>query len=142
MQVPTYYHCSTILIFLLKKDLEVNVDESAEAATQLTASYDLRNGAKVKNSLTKTKFETLTFGYFFPRLLLAFQHIDFSLRKDSFQTHLNANINTNLKIFFDIFPKFDVKYCNFYKRKKKKGVIKIKKNIKNVKRLNQNKKKK
>jgi hypothetical protein len=35
-------------------------------------------GAKVKNSLTKTKFETLTFGYFFPRLLLAFQHIDFS----------------------------------------------------------------
>ena len=104
----------------LKKDLEVNVDESAGAATQPTASYNLRNGAKVKNSLTKTKFETLTFGYFFPRLLLAFQHIDFSLRKDSFQTHLNANINTNLKIFLDIFPKFDVKYCNFYKRKKKK----------------------
>ena len=85
----------------LKKDLEVNVDESAGAATQPTASYNLRNGAKVKNSLTKTKFETLTFGYFFPRLLLAFQHIDFALRKDSFQTHLNANINTNLKIFLD-----------------------------------------
>jgi hypothetical protein len=94
---------------ILKKDLEVNVDESARAATQPTTSYNL-----------KTKFETLTFGYFFPRLLLAFQHIDFSLRKDSFQTHLNANINTNLKIFLDIFPKFDVKYCNFQKRKKKK----------------------
>jgi hypothetical protein len=53
----------------LKKYLEVNVDESARAASQPTASYDLRNGAKVKNSLTKTKFETLTFGYFFPRLL-------------------------------------------------------------------------
>jgi hypothetical protein len=46
----------------------------------------------------------------------------------------------NLKIFLDIFPKFDVKYCNFYKRKKKRGVIKIKKNKKNVKRLNINKK--
>jgi hypothetical protein len=125
----------------LKKDLEVNVDESARTATQPTASYNLRNGAKVKNSLTKTKFETLTFGYFFPRLL-AFQYIDFSLRKDSFQTHLNANIYTNLKIFLDIFPKFDVKYCNFYKKKEKKGVIKIKKNKKNVKRLKINKKKK
>jgi hypothetical protein len=56
----------------LKKDLKVNADEFARAATQPTASYDLRNGAKVKNSLTKAKFVTLTFGYFFPRLLLAF----------------------------------------------------------------------
>ncbi len=66
----------------LKKYLEVNVNESARAASQPTASYDLRIGAKVKHSLAKTKFETLTFGYFFPRLLLEFQHIDFSLRKD------------------------------------------------------------
>ena len=58
----------------LKKDLEVNVDESAWTATKPTASYDLRNGTKVKNSLTKTKFETLTFVHFFPKLLLAFQH--------------------------------------------------------------------
>ncbi len=58
--------------------MEVNGDnESAGEATQPTASYNLRNGAKVKNSLTKTKFETLTFGYFFPRLFMAFQHIDF-----------------------------------------------------------------
>jgi hypothetical protein len=101
----------------LKKDLKANVDESAGAATQPTASYDLRNGTKVKNSLTKIKFLTLTFAHLFPRLLLAFQHIDFPLRKDSLQTHLNANINTNLKIFLDFFPKFDVKYCHFYKRK-------------------------
>jgi hypothetical protein len=53
----------------LVRDLEVNVDESAGAASQPIASYNLRNGVKVKNSLTKTKFETLTFGYFFPRLL-------------------------------------------------------------------------
>ena len=33
----------------LKKVLEVNVVESAGAATQPTASYDLRNGTKVKN---------------------------------------------------------------------------------------------
>jgi hypothetical protein len=67
-----------------------------------------------------------TFGYFFPRLLMAFRHLDFSLRKDSFRTLLNANIKTDLKIFLDIFPKFDIQYCNYYKKKKRKGVLKIK----------------
>jgi hypothetical protein len=73
-----------------------------------TASYDLRMGIKVKRSLTKTRYETLTFGYFFPRLLMAFRHLDFSVRKDSFQTLLNANIKTDLKIFLEIFLKFDI----------------------------------
>jgi hypothetical protein len=31
----------------LKKDLEENFDESAGAATQPTASFNLRNGAKL-----------------------------------------------------------------------------------------------
>ncbi len=32
----------------LKKDLKVNADEFAKAATQPTASYDLRNGPKLR----------------------------------------------------------------------------------------------
>ncbi len=38
-------------------------------------SYDLKGMGP--------KFETLTFGYFYPRLLLAFQQMDYFLRKDS-----------------------------------------------------------
>jgi hypothetical protein len=49
----------------LKKDLETNVDDSAKNLTVPTSSHDLRKGTKVKSSLTKTRYETLTFGYFF-----------------------------------------------------------------------------
>jgi hypothetical protein len=63
----------------LKKDLETNNDDSAKYLTVLTASYDLRKGTKVKSSLTKTRYETLTFGYFFPQLLMAFRHLNFSI---------------------------------------------------------------
>ncbi len=44
-----------VLQWNLNKDLEVNVDESTREAVRPTASYDLRNGAKVENSLTKSK---------------------------------------------------------------------------------------
>ena len=57
------------------------------------------------------------------------------------QTLLNANIKTDLKIFSEIFPKFDIKYCNFYKKKKRKWVLKIKINKRTVKRLKKNKNK-
>jgi hypothetical protein len=35
-------------------------------------------------------------------------------------------LKTDLKIFLDIFPKFDINYFNFYKKKKRNGVLKIK----------------
>ena len=79
-------------------------------ATQPTSSYGLRSGPKAKNDLGKTKVSTLTFGYFFPKLLSALKHLDFSLSKISFQDNLGANLNPDLKIFLNTFTRFDVKY--------------------------------
>ena len=54
------------------------------------------------------------------RLLSFYKHLDFSVRKDSFRLQINLNLNENLKIFLDKFPKFDIKYTAFYRKKKKK----------------------
>ena len=128
----------------LKKEMVTTIDCSGMKATQPTSSYGLRSGLKAKNDLSKTKFSTLTFGYFFPRLLSAFKHLDFSLSKISFQDNLGANLNPDLKIFLNTFTRFDVKYstrCTKRKRNCKKKVnnkiVKIIKNTKsgNIKRL-------
>jgi hypothetical protein len=47
--------------------------------------------------------------------------LDFSVRKDSFRLQINLNLNENLKIFLDKFPKFDIKYTAFYRKKKEKN---------------------
>ena len=57
---------------------------------------------------------------FFPKLLNSFKHFDFFARKDSFKTQINLKMDENLKIFLDKFPKFDIKYTAFFKKKKKK----------------------
>ena len=50
----------------------------------------------------------------------SYKRLDFSVRKDSFRLQINLNLNENLKIFLDKFPKFDIKYTAFYRKKKKK----------------------
>ena len=83
--------------------------------------YNLRRGRLlVKKTIPETKYETLTFKYFFPKLLNSFKHFDFFARKDSFKTQINLKMDENLKIFLDKFPKFDIKYTAFFKKKKKK----------------------
>ena len=80
--------------------------------------YNLRRGrTPVKSIIPETKYETLTFKHFFPRLLSFYKHLDFSVRKDSFRLQINLNLNENLKIFLDKFPKFDIKYTAFYRKK-------------------------
>ena len=72
--------------------------------------YNLRRRRiLVKKTLPKTKYETVTFKYFFPKLLNYFKHFDFIARKDSFKTQINPKMDENLKIFLDKFPKFDIK---------------------------------
>jgi hypothetical protein len=95
-------------------DLEKQVEQTVNV-------YNLRRGRTlVKNIIPETKYETLTFKHFFPRLLSFYKHLDFSVRKDSFRLQINLNFNENLKIFLDKFPKFDIKYTAFYRKKKKK----------------------
>jgi hypothetical protein len=68
-----------------------NVTELNKSPTQ--GVYELRSGRTlVKNIIPETKYETLTFKYFFPKLLSTFKSFDFSLRKDSFKTQLNLDL--------------------------------------------------
>ena len=96
-------------------------DDLGKQLEQTVNVYDLRRGRTlVKNIIPETKYETLTFKHFFPKLLSFYKHLDFSVRKDSFRLQINLNLNENLKIFLDKFPKFDIKYTAFYRKKKKK----------------------
>jgi hypothetical protein len=85
-----------------------------------------RGRTLVKSIIPETKYETLNFKHFFPKLLRAFKSLDFSLRKDSFRTQINLELKENLKTFLEKFPKFDIKYSAFFRKKKK--LIKPKRN--------------
>ena len=66
--------------------------------------YNLRRGRLlVKKTIPETKYETLTFKYFFPNLLNSFKHFDFFARKDSFKTQINLKMDENLKTVFPTF---------------------------------------
>ena len=110
----------------------LNLPDQTENVTELNKSptqgvYELRRGRTlVKNIIPETKYETLTFKYFFPKLLSTFKRFDFSLRKDSFKTQVNLDLEESLKTFLEKFPKFDIKYSAFFRKKKK--LIKSKRN--------------
>jgi hypothetical protein len=103
----------------------INLPDQTENVTELNKSptqgvYELRMGRTlVKNIIPETKYETLTFKYFFPKLLSTFKSFDFSLRKDSFKTQVNLDLKESLKTFLEKFPKFDIKYSTFFRKKKK-----------------------
>jgi hypothetical protein len=89
---------------------------------------NLRTGKKARQKFSETKFETLTFKHFFPKLLRTFSYFDYSLRGESFKTQINFNINDSLKTFLVKFPKFNVNYSTFCFKNKKKKQTKSKKN--------------
>jgi hypothetical protein len=94
--------------------LVVQDDKSTNELTQ--ATYELRGGTIIKNKNSETKYETLTFKHFSPRLFKLFKHFDFSLRKDAFRFQININLEESLKKFLFNFPKFDIKYSSFFKK--------------------------
>jgi hypothetical protein len=62
----------------------------------------------------------MTFQNIFPKLLKTFNFFDFSLRRDPFRLQINLNLSENLKIFLTSFPKFDIKFSAFHRKKIKK----------------------
>ena len=44
---------------------------------------------ETKKSIKPDKFETLTFEYFFPKLLKTFKTFDVSLGRETFRLHMN-----------------------------------------------------
>ena len=94
--------------------------QTEENILPVVGSYELRGRRVVKSVIPETKYETLTFKHFFPKLLKTFKIFDFSLRRESFRLQVNLNLNENLKILLTHFPKFDIKYSTFYRKKIKK----------------------
>ena len=111
-------------------NLQISTNDSAKSDVKHTQEiYELRRGRNiVKNVIPETKYETLTFKHFFPKLLKMFSNFDFSLRKDSFRLQVNTNLNEVIKIFLDTFPKLDIKNTAYHCKKKK---LKKKENKKN-----------
>ena len=52
-----------------------------------------------------------------------FKAFALSLRRDPFRLQVNLNLDDNLKIFLENFPKFDYKYSAFVIRKKEKNKL-------------------
>ena len=109
---------------IVPSDVE-NTQTNVRKVLPIQEAYSLRGRTIIKSIIPETKFETLTFKHFFPRLLKTFKHFDFTLRKDSFKTQVNLFLRENIKIFSNKFPKFDIKYSAYY-RKKKKNLSKAK----------------
>ncbi len=94
--------------------------QTEENIVPVFGSYVLRGRRVVKSVVPETKYETLTFKHFFPKLLKTFNIFDFSLRRDPFRLQANLNLNENLKTFLTSFPKFDIKFSAFHRKKIKK----------------------
>ena len=70
--------------------------------------------------MPETIYETFTFKHLFPKLLKTYKNFDFSLRREPFGLQVNINLTENLKIFLTSFPKFDIKFSAFHRKKMKK----------------------
>jgi thiamine kinase-like enzyme len=74
--------------------LPAQEDKLENLTIQTQDVYNLRRGRiLVKEIIPETKYETLTFKHFFPKLLNTFKHFDFFVKKDSFKTQINLNLN-------------------------------------------------
>jgi hypothetical protein len=94
--------------------------QTEENILPILGSYELRGRRVEKSVVPETKYETLTFKHFFPKLIKTFKVFDFSLRRDPFRLQINLNLNENLKTFLTSFPKFDIKFSAFHRKKMKK----------------------
>ena len=80
--------------------------------------YNLRNRVKPKTKIPDTKFELLTFKYFFSKLLKIFNKFNYSVRTETFKLQITLDFKNNLKNFLINFPKFNVQYSTFCYKKK------------------------
>ena len=99
--------------------VEESTHESLVVSSVNNNFYELRKGIKIKSSIPETKFDSLTFKHFFPRLLCTFKNLDFTLRKDAFKVQINLTRKEGITALLKKFPKFDIIYSAFYRKKKK-----------------------
>jgi len=73
-----------------------NTQTDLRKVQPIQGTYSLRGRTIIKSIIPETKFETLTFKHFFPRLLKTFKHFGFTLRKGSFKARVNFFLRENM----------------------------------------------
>ena len=114
----------------LKKTLAVAQETAEETnnniySNTLSTTNDkmtLRSGRIVDRSQKFSKHTQNTFTHFTTKIFLNFQHLNFYNQKPIFKSQLQMNTNTNINIFLNTFPKFNITYSNISisKRMRKK----------------------
>ena len=80
--------------------------------------FDLRKGVKIRHIVPETKYEHLTFRFFFPKLISKLKHkIDFTQTLEAFIVGINFFSRQLQRIFLENFSKFSVTYFTSFKRK-------------------------
>ena len=99
---------------LLKEKIQLP-DNSADDLDR--DHYSLRGGAKVKNTIPVTKFDQLTFSYFFPRFISKTRDtIDFKLKRVTFLTQVNNLAKILESIFLSSFQHFNTTCFTYFKK--------------------------
>ena len=101
-----------------------NINDNDLELIENSADYtELRTKKRYrKNAETITKFNQLTFSYFFTKLIKNFLNSNFNLPFYQFKLKLISEMNRNYCKFINIFSKFNVEHnhCNFNAKKFKK----------------------
>ena len=75
---------------------------------EATSELEIRNfrsGPKTKASIPTTKYDHLTFKFFFQKLLGTFKNFNFNIKIDAFKTQVDIEIKKYLKAFLKDYPK-------------------------------------
>jgi hypothetical protein len=86
---------------VLKESLVGNIGQSLNApeATSELEIRNLRSGPKTKAAIPTTKYNHLTFKFFFQKLLGTFKNFNFNIKIDAFNSQVDLEIKKYLKVF-------------------------------------------
>jgi hypothetical protein len=81
--------------------------------------FNLRGRAPIKNNVPNTKYDHLTFRYFFPKLITKFDlFLDLKAKPDKFKILIDVHLTQVRKVFLDTFVKFNVSCITWRKKAK------------------------
>ena len=86
----------------------IELEDPPENFTQLRYNRQIR-----KNIEPITRYNQLTFSYFFKTLIRSFSRCNFHLKLSAFKTNLLTDINVNFLKFIKTFSKFNILYKSY-----------------------------
>jgi hypothetical protein len=68
------------------------------------SGHKTRSGPKTKAAIPTTKYDHLTFKFFFQKLLGTFKNFNFNIKKNAFKSRVDLEIKIYQKVFSKDFP--------------------------------------